>query len=64
MQVFSELTRDTAALFGAGLSLYGIYAVKTKLGIDLFPRWGLHLPVPRSLRSRLRRLFSLLRRWH
>ncbi|MGO8916027.1 MAG: hypothetical protein ACLQJR_08975 [Stellaceae bacterium] len=27
---------------------YALYVVKLHLGFDVFPRWGLHLPGPRS----------------
>ena len=31
------------------LGLYALYVVKMKLGIDLLPNGGLHLPGPRTL---------------
>ena len=30
------------------LGLYGLYVGKMRLGIDIFPNWGLHLYGPRS----------------
>jgi hypothetical protein len=30
-------------------ALYALYVVKMKLGIDIFPHWGLHLYGPRTL---------------
>jgi hypothetical protein len=33
------------AIFG----LYALYVIKMKLGIDIIPAWGLHLPGPRTL---------------
>jgi hypothetical protein len=41
------------------LALYGLYVIKRRLGIDIFPHWGLHLPGPRSL---VRRLMAKRRR--
>lgn len=38
--------------------LYCLYVVKMKLGIDIFPHWGLHLPGPRTL---LREIVGALR---
>jgi hypothetical protein len=31
------------------LGLYALYVVKTHLGIDIFPHWGLHLWGPRTV---------------
>ena len=39
-------TVPLALLVLAGL--YGLYVVKSHLGIDIFPNWGLHLHGPRS----------------
>lgn len=50
--------RLIAAGLGTGLvlaGLYGLYVVKSALGIDLFRRGGLHLPIPSGLRRRRRR---------
>ena len=41
------------------VALYAAYVVKCRLGIDLLPQGGLHLPGPRSL---LRRLLARARR--
>jgi hypothetical protein len=35
-------------------ALYLAYVLKRRLGVDIFPHWGLHLPGPRSLARRLR----------
>ncbi len=31
------------------IGFYVLYEIKAKLGIDIFPHWGLHLPGPRTL---------------
>ncbi len=41
------------------IAFYALYLVKTRLGIDIFPNGGLHLPGPRSL---VRRLIAKVRR--
>jgi hypothetical protein len=48
-----------AAIVLAGIAgLYLLYVVKAKLGIDVFPGWGLHLPGPRALARRIARRFK------
>jgi hypothetical protein len=39
------------------VAFYLAYVVKRRLGIDIFPHWGLHLPGPRSLARRFRAIF-------
>jgi hypothetical protein len=40
-------------------ALYVLYVIKARVGIDIFPEWGLHLYGPRSL---VRWLVSEIRR--
>jgi hypothetical protein len=38
----------------AAVTFYSLYVIKTRMGIDIFPNWGLHLRGPRSLARWLR----------
>lgn len=33
----------------AVFAFYALYEVKRRLGINIFPHWGLHLPGPRAI---------------
>jgi hypothetical protein len=45
-----------AVLVASGF--YALYVVKRRLGIDIFPDTGLHLPGPRTLLRKFARLFD------
>jgi hypothetical protein len=42
-------------LFGT-IGLYALYVLKVRLGIDIFPSGGVHLPGPRTLVKKIARL--------
>jgi hypothetical protein len=45
---YAKLGIVPIALLGV-FAFYALYEVKRRLGINIFPHWGLHLPGPRAI---------------